>query len=88
MQLLLDFRLREMSSPTLCQESLQAVLDEIGKNTAARGLTPAALESMLNDGRLAWRLRRLADDYASQQPAAAYGDHPGSFGYGSPGRVT
>jgi len=27
-----------------------AVMDEIGKNAAARGLTPAALESMLNDG--------------------------------------
>jgi hypothetical protein len=49
-QLLLDLRLRDLTSPALPQKSLQAVMDEIGKNAAARGLTPAALESILNDG--------------------------------------
>jgi hypothetical protein len=48
-QLLLDLRLRDLTSSPLPQKSLQAVMDEIGKNAAARGLTPAALESMLND---------------------------------------
>jgi hypothetical protein len=49
-QLLLDLRLRNLMSSTLPQKSLQADMDEIGKNAAARGLTPAVLESMLNDG--------------------------------------
>jgi hypothetical protein len=49
-QLLLDLRLRDLTSPSPPKKSLQAVMDEIGHNAAARGLTPAALESMLNDG--------------------------------------
>jgi hypothetical protein len=49
-QLLLDLRLRDLTSASLPQKSLPAVMDEIGKNAADRGLTPAALESMLNDG--------------------------------------
>jgi hypothetical protein len=32
------------------EELLYEEMDEIGKNAAARGLTPAALESLLNDG--------------------------------------
>ena len=48
-QLLLDLRLRDLTSSSLPKKSLQAVMDEIGKNAAARGLTPAALQSMLND---------------------------------------
>ena len=41
-QLLLDLRLRDLTISPLPQKSLQAVMDEIGKNAAARGLTPAA----------------------------------------------
>ena len=49
-QLLLDLRLRDLTISPLPRKSLQAVMDEIGKNAAARGLTPAGLESLLNDG--------------------------------------
>jgi hypothetical protein len=49
-QLLLDLRLRALTISPLPQKSLQAVMDEIGKNAAARGLTPAELELLLNDG--------------------------------------
>ena len=49
-QLLLDLRLRDLTISPLPQKSLPAVMDEIGKNAAARGLTPAELESLLNDG--------------------------------------
>jgi hypothetical protein len=48
-QLLLDLRLRDLTSLPLPKKSLQAVMDEIGKNAAARGLTPGVLESMLKD---------------------------------------
>ncbi len=48
-QLLLDLRLRDLTVSPLPRKSLQTVMDEIGKNAAARGLTPAELESMLND---------------------------------------
>jgi len=48
-QLLLDLRLRDLTISPLPRKSLQAVLDEIGKNATARGLTPDGLESMLND---------------------------------------
>ena len=48
-QLLLDLRLRDLTISPLPRKSLQAVIDEIGKNAAARGLTPAVLESLLND---------------------------------------
>jgi hypothetical protein len=48
-QLLLDLRLRDLTVSPPPQRSLQAVMDEIGKNAAARGLTPAILESLLND---------------------------------------
>ncbi len=48
-QLLLDLRLRDLTVSPLPRKSLQTVMNEIGKNAAARGLTPAELESMLND---------------------------------------
>ena len=48
-QLLLDLRLRDLTISPPPRESLQTVMDEIGKNAAARGLTPAGLESLLND---------------------------------------
>jgi hypothetical protein len=48
-QLLLDLRLRDLTISPAPRKSLQTVMDEIGKNAAARGLTPAALESLLND---------------------------------------
>ncbi len=49
-QLLLDLRLRDLTISTPPRKSLQTVMDEIGKNAAARGLTPGGLESLLNDG--------------------------------------
>ena len=49
-QLLLDLRLRDLTISPPPRKSLQTVMDEIGKNAAARGLTPAVLESLLNDG--------------------------------------
>ena len=48
-QLLLDLRLRDLTISPPPRKSLQIVKDEIGKNAAARGLTPAGLESLLND---------------------------------------
>jgi hypothetical protein len=48
-QLLLDLRLRDLTISPLPRKSLQDVMDEIGKNAAARGLTPNDLESLLND---------------------------------------
>jgi len=48
-QLLLDLRLRDLTISPLPRKSLQAVMDEIGKNAAACGLTPAGLETLLND---------------------------------------
>ena len=48
-QLLLDLRLRDLTSSPLPRKSLQVLMDETGKNAAARGLTPAELESLLND---------------------------------------
>ena len=48
-QLLLDLRLRDLTLSLGPQKSLQTAMDEIGKNVAARGLTPADLESLLND---------------------------------------
>lgn len=48
-QLLLDLRLRDLTASPLPRKSLQAVMDEIGRNAAARGLTTAELESLLND---------------------------------------
>jgi hypothetical protein len=47
-QLLLDLRLRDLTSSSP-RRSLQAVMDEIGRNAAARGLTPVELESILNE---------------------------------------
>jgi hypothetical protein len=49
-QLLLDLRLRDLTISPLPRKSLQALMDEIGNSATARGLTPAALESLLNDG--------------------------------------
>ena len=48
-QLLLDLRLRDLTISPSPRKSLQAVMDEIGKNASVRGLTPAGLESLLND---------------------------------------
>jgi hypothetical protein len=48
-QLLLDLRLRDLTISPLPQKSLQTVMDEIGKKAAARGLTSAELELLLND---------------------------------------
>jgi hypothetical protein len=47
-QLLLDLRLRDLTSPSP-RKTLLAVMDEIARNAAARGLTPAELESILNE---------------------------------------
>ena len=49
-QLLLDLRLRDLTISPLPRKSLQAVMDEIGQQRRRRGLTPAVLESLLNDG--------------------------------------
>jgi hypothetical protein len=47
LQLLLRLRLRELTRiPT---RSLRDVMDEIGANAEARGLTPEILEQLLND---------------------------------------
>jgi len=48
-QLLLDLRLRDLTMSPLPRKSLQTLMDEIGKNAAARGLTPDGLESLLSD---------------------------------------
>jgi hypothetical protein len=48
-QLLLDLRLRDLTISPLPRKSLQTVMDEIGNHAAARGLTPAGLEPLLND---------------------------------------
>jgi hypothetical protein len=48
-QSLLDLRLRDLTISPLPRRFLQAVMNEIGKNAAARGLTPAGVESLLND---------------------------------------
>jgi hypothetical protein len=47
LQLLLNLRLREiMASPA---RSLREVMDEIGAQAEARGLTPEILDSLLHD---------------------------------------
>ena len=47
LELLLRLRLRELTSrPT---RPLKDVMDEIGRDAAARGLTPEILESLLRD---------------------------------------
>jgi hypothetical protein len=46
-QLLLSLRLEDLTTPQ--GKSLQAVMDEIGANAAARGLTPEILDSLLHD---------------------------------------
>jgi hypothetical protein len=48
-QLLLDLWLRDQTVSPLPRKSPQIVMDEVGTNASARGLTPAILESMLND---------------------------------------
>lgn len=46
LQLLLKLRLRELTTkPT---RSLQQIMDEMGQEAAARGLTPEILESLLH----------------------------------------
>jgi hypothetical protein len=47
-QLLLDLRLRDLTVSS--RRPLQAVMDEIGASAAARGITPAVVEQLLNDG--------------------------------------
>jgi hypothetical protein len=47
LQLLLHLRLRELTArPT---RPLKEVMDEIGRNAEARGLTPEILEALLRD---------------------------------------
>jgi hypothetical protein len=48
-QLLLDLRLRDLTISPLPRKSLLAVMEEIGQNATARGLTPDELESLLHD---------------------------------------
>ena len=47
-QLLFDLQLRDLTASPVPGKSLETVMDEIGKRAAARGLTPMALESLLN----------------------------------------
>ena len=47
MQLLLSLRLQDLTAPQ--EQSLQAVMDEIGAIAEARGLTPEILDSLLHD---------------------------------------
>ncbi len=47
MQLLLRLRLRELTG--MPSRSLGEIMDEMGANAAARGLTPDILESLLRD---------------------------------------
>ena len=47
LQLLLNLRLRELTATPA--RSLQDVMDEIGAEAKARGLTPEILESLLKD---------------------------------------
>ena len=47
MQFLLSLRLQALTTPQ--EKSLQAVMDEVGANAAARGLTPEILGSLLHD---------------------------------------
>jgi len=46
LQLLLSLRLRELTS--LPRRSLKAVMDEIGRNAADRGMSPTVLDSILH----------------------------------------
>jgi hypothetical protein len=46
LQLLLDLRLRELTSGPV--RPLKEIMDEIGARAAARGLTPEILESLLH----------------------------------------
>ena len=46
-ELLLRLRLQDLTSRP--QKPLQAVMDEIGKQAEARGLTPEILDSLLDD---------------------------------------
>jgi hypothetical protein len=47
LQLLLSLRLRELTAAPA--RPLKEVMDEIGAEAEARGLTPETLESLLND---------------------------------------
>ena len=47
LELLLDLRLRELTSTPA--RPLKEVMDEIGRNAEARGLTPDVLESLMRD---------------------------------------
>lgn len=47
LQLLLSLRLRELTARPA--RPLKEVMDEIGRNAEARGLTPEILESLLHD---------------------------------------
>ena len=44
-----DLRLRDLTIASSPRRPLQEVMDEIGKNAAAKGLMPVVLESLLND---------------------------------------
>ena len=47
LQLLLSLRLQELTDGS--PKSLQTIMDEIGREAEARGLTPEILESLLRD---------------------------------------
>lgn len=47
MDLLLRLRLRDLTTST--GRPLKTIMDEIGREAEARGLTPAILESLLHD---------------------------------------
>lgn len=47
MQMLLRLRLRELAN--MPQQSLSEIMDEIGANAQARGLTPEILADLLRD---------------------------------------
>jgi len=48
MQLLMNLRLKEVVAPSTA--SIREVMDRIGSQAEARGLTPEILESILNEG--------------------------------------
>lgn len=48
MQLLMNLRLKEVVAPSTA--SLREVMDRIGSQAEARGLTPEILESILDEG--------------------------------------
>lgn len=48
LQLLLDLRLRELTTRKV--RPLEQIMDDIGREAAARGMTPEILDSILKEG--------------------------------------